>query len=255
MRVAGLVMDETSEAKSGPGGTKPEPAKPEGKGLGSTVEGTLTPAETGSASASDPGKKRSTTGGSKHDKKSPSKRSSKFAPQDLTDGREPLDWATKYPDPTAQKAIAFEKRYVGFLLILIPLCTILVWLRALEFVFGCLPGWAEHSQRINYSVLAWLGGALGGTLFSTKWLYHSVAKQVWHIDRRLWRIFTPPLSGSLAFITFLMISSGMLPIIERKTLDSEVIALSVGFIVGYFSDSATAKLTEVAETLFGSNRK
>jgi hypothetical protein len=32
-------------------------------------------------------------------------------------------------------------------------------------------------------------------------------------------------------------------------------ALSLGFIVGYFSDSATAKLTEIAETLFGSNRR
>jgi hypothetical protein len=178
-----------------------------------------------------------------------------FAPQDLTDGRKKLDWKSRYQDPAAQHAIRQEAIYLGAHFAVLPFLILFIWLRGADCICGRSSVWAEQGHRITCLILAWLGGTLGGTLFSTKWLYHSIAKSLWHLDRRLWRFFTPHLSGALAFATFLIISSGLLPVIDNNKLDFEAVALSAGFIVGYFSDSATAKLTEVAETLFGSSRK
>ena len=43
-----------------------------------------------------------------------------FAPTDLTDGREPLNWKTRYPEKSAQRGIWFEAGYLAFLLAAIP---------------------------------------------------------------------------------------------------------------------------------------
>jgi hypothetical protein len=168
-------------------------------------------------------------------------RAAQFAPRDLTDGRDPLDWKSRYTDRCAKLGIVLEACYLAVLFVVIPLLLLSIW--------------HHPNQPISSYMLAWLGGTLGGTLFSTKWLYHTVAKGLWHVDRRLWRLFTPHLSGALAFATYVIITSGLFPIVEKKTLESDSMAFSLGFIVGYFSDSATAKLTEIAETLFGTTRK
>jgi hypothetical protein len=112
---------------------------------------------------------------------------------------------------------------------------------------------SKYSDVLTYS-LAWLGGTLGGTLFDLKWLYHSVAKQQWHLDRRLWRLFTPHISGGLAFVMIALISSGVFRVFDNTATKSCSLVVSVSFLVGYFSDSAIAKLTEIAETLFGTSR-
>jgi hypothetical protein len=101
---------------------------------------------------------------------------------------------------------------------------------------------------------AWTGGSLGGVLFDLKWLYHTVARGSWHLDRRLWRIFTPHISGGLSFFVLALVASGGLRIFDSKATDSLSLVLGLAFLVGYFSDSAIAKLTEVAETLFGTIR-
>lgn len=175
-----------------------------------------------------------------------------FAPDDLTDGRERLDWKTRYPDKEAKRAILLEAIYVTLLLFGIPILILLIWLK--------IPRIWLQIEEAQYKVLmtyafAWLGGTFGGTLFDMKWLYHSVAKQIWHRDRRLWRLFTPHISGALSFAVVLLISSGILRIFDQTALDSPAVVLAIGFMVGYFSDSATAKLTEVAETLFGATSK
>jgi hypothetical protein len=101
---------------------------------------------------------------------------------------------------------------------------------------------------------AWAAGTLGGVLFDLKRLYHTVARGLWHLDRRLWRIFTPHISGGLSFFVLALISSGALRIFDSKATNSPALVIGLGFLVGYFSDSAIAKLTEVAETLFGTTR-
>jgi hypothetical protein len=136
-------------------------------------------------------------------------------------------------------------------LVSIPIAILILWL-----------GYPEHWLRLSDQTykpvlkygLAWLGGVLGGTLFDVKWLYHSVARQFWHLDRRLWRLFTPHLSGGLAFVVVALISSGILRIFDPQALQSPSLVVGIAFMVGYFSDSAVAKLSEIAATLFGTVR-
>ncbi len=150
---------------------------------------------------------------------------------------------------------SLEAVYLAILFILIPAALIAVWMFSPGVQLNVGNVSVQLSQTFANYILAWIAGTLGGTLFSTKWLYHSVAKRIWHLDRRLWRLFTPHLSGALAFATYVMATSGLFPVVEKKALETEAMAFSMGFIVGYFSDSATAKLTEIAETLFGSSKR
>lgn len=179
-------------------------------------------------------------------------RTTGFAPDDLTDGRTKLDWQTKYPEPCAWWGIRIEAGYLALHLFLIPFVLLGLW-------GGGIHHFVELQARQDQAVLryayAWIGGVFGGTLFSIKWLYHSVAHQMWHEDRRLWRLFTPHISGGLAFAVMLMVSSGILKLFDKQSLDSPPVILAISFLVGYFSDNAAAKLTEIAETLFGTTRR
>ena len=172
-----------------------------------------------------------------------------FAPDDPTDGRRLLDWKTRYPE--AQRQIWTDGAYLAVLLVSIPALMLAFWV-------GYPNRWLQLSDDryatvVKYA-LAWLGGTLGGTLYDIKWLYHSVARQIWHVDRRLWRIFTPHISGALAFAMIALISSGILRIFDTQAMQSRSLTVAVAFLVGLFSDKAVAKLSEVAETLFGASR-
>jgi len=174
-----------------------------------------------------------------------------FGQADPTDGREFLEWKSKYSEPPARQGIRLEAIYLGILLVVVPLAMVVLWLEYPKY-------WLRLSDQSYRPVLrfgmAWLGGMLGGTLFDVKWLYHSVARQLWHLDRRLWRLFTPHISGGLAFAMIVLISSGLVRIFDSRAVNSLSSIIGISFLVGYFSDSAIAKLTEVAETLFGTSR-
>lgn len=174
-----------------------------------------------------------------------------FAPSDINDGRERYDWESRYP-LTALNAIRTERWILFVLLYGIPLLMVLIWSGWIWGDLGLGPTRYSLLARFCY---AWLGGMLGGTLFDLKWLYHSVAKGMWHQDRSLWRFFTPHISGALAFSFVALISSNLLRIFDQTTFTSSISVVSVSFLVGYFSDSAIAKLTEIAETLFGTTKK
>ena len=113
---------------------------------------------------------------------------------------------------------------------------------------------APLQESVGRYGLAWIGGTLGGTLFTIKWLYHVVARQLWNLDRRLWRLFTPHISGGLAFAVIALVSSGMMKIFNAKATHTPSVVVGMAFLVGYFSDNAVAKLTEIANTLFGTSR-
>src|SRR5690348_416584 len=174
-----------------------------------------------------------------------------FGQADPTDGRLPYDWKSRYSDPAARKEIRYEAIYLGTLLFGFPLLMALFWLRYPEHLFRLDD--QRYAALVKY-MLAWASGSLGGVLFDVKWLYHSVARGLWHQDRRLWRIFTPHISGGLAFFVLALVASGGLRIFDRAATNSPALVIGLGFLVGYFSDSAVAKLTEVAETLFGTIR-
>ena len=169
-----------------------------------------------------------------------------FAPADPTDGRLAGAWRTRYDDE-ALPYIWKEAYYVGALLILIPSITICIH----QDFFGLL----DIPTSIKKYSYAWIGGCLGGTLFSTKWLYHSVARNVWNQDRLLWRVFTPHISGALAFSFILLISSGIINLFSPTAMNKHDAVFGLSFLIGYFSDSAIAKLTEIANTMFGATQK
>jgi hypothetical protein len=174
-----------------------------------------------------------------------------FAPDAPGDGRDLLDWRSRYPDPEAKRCIRFEAWYLALHLYAGALGIASLWLLSnIHPAFLAAPQWVTIAK---YGI-AWCSGILGGTLFALKWLYHSVARQLWHQDRRLWRLLTPHISGALSFAVVALISSGLLRVFDRQAFDSYSVVAGMGFMVGYFSDNAAAKLTDLAETLFGATR-
>lgn len=170
---------------------------------------------------------------------------------DSTDGHKPGEWRSKYKEPDAWRNICFEAVYLAALLLAMPIAMMILWLDHPKHWLD-LPD-QKYVPVLKYG-LAWLSGTLGGTLFDVKWLYRSVARQLWHLDRRLWRWFTPHISGGLAFAVVALISSGVLRVFDRQAVESLSLVVGVSFLVGYFSDSAIAKLAEIAETIFGVSR-
>jgi hypothetical protein len=169
-----------------------------------------------------------------------------FAPNEPTDNRKVGDWLSKYPKE-ARRKIKFEAFYILALLFTVPLILILI-------IKKSIPDYLNNPTIIKYSI-AWLGGGFGGTLFDLKWLYHVVAKNIWNEDRRLWRLFIPHISGALSFAFTVVISSKLLNVFDLEALNKPATIFGIGFLVGYFSDNAMAKLSEVAETLFGAIEK
>ena len=171
----------------------------------------------------------------------------RWAPADLWDGRAPMDWRSRYTDPGVRRSIAAEAIYCALLFCAAPILMLALWTFRPD-----LPYLTDSQAHIfcKYA-FAWLGGLFGGVLFDIKWLYHGVAKGMWHEDRRLWRLFMPHLSAGLAFAVVLAMSSGMFVIFDQEALLTPAVAATIGFLVGYFSDHAIAKLSEIAGTLFG----
>jgi hypothetical protein len=172
-----------------------------------------------------------------------------FAPRDLTDARALGEWQSRY-EGRAWKFIAVEAVYLTVLLAAVVVALINVWLGGPASWWSLSPDQNVTFTRYSY---AWLGGTLGGVFFALKWLYHSVAKQLWNLDRCLWRYFTPHISGGLAFAITAIFNSILAS--DRGSFMSGTKTLAIGFLVGLFSDNALAKLAEVAETLLGPTRR
>jgi hypothetical protein len=114
-------------------------------------------------------------------------------------------------------------------------------------MFFTLP---THRELLVWLTIG-LSGVCGGTVFALKWLYHSVAKDLWHRDRILWRLLVPILSGTLAAFLAFMIASGIVPFFNKNAFSSFYLAAGFGFFVGLFSDNALAALNRLAIRTFG----
>ena len=129
-----------------------------------------------------------------------------FAPSDPTDDREQGEWATRYC-ADARARINFEARYLFAHLIaaLVAVLAIAMVIESIDAQAAADSAGKKVSSLTSRQVLfAWLGGILGGTLYAIKWLYHVVAKNLWNSDRRLWRLFTPHVSGGLATVFIIL---------------------------------------------------
>lgn len=123
-------------------------------------------------------------------------------------------------------------------------------------VFGLLfiTDVAQNPDTPATIALVFFTGLIGGTIFDVKWWYHSIAKGLWHVDRRPWRIAVPWIAAVVAVFVHVLFKSDLLGILNPAALDKIHNVLAFGFLVGYFSDSAIAKLAEIAESLFGATR-
>jgi hypothetical protein len=158
-----------------------------------------------------------------------------FAPDAPTDGRKLYEWESRWPKPARQ---CMQREFVYLIFILVGPCVAL----------------ALHISKVLHmplEILGALAGISGGSAFAIKWFYHSIAKGLWHLDRCYWRIITPIVSGVIAFFSAILVRSDMLNIFNLNTFEKPLNIIILGFVAGYFSDSAIAKFAEVAASLFG----
>jgi len=170
--------------------------------------------------------------------------SSKFGSSDPTDGRKKYDWRSGYPNE-ALTIIRTEAIILAMLLATTLLFVFLIWCGALDNLFKTCCENVNITTLKQYGYFA-LAGLLGGTIYSIKYLYHAVARGTWHIDRQLWRFLTPLMSLGVAFIVASLIHADLL----GESNPSTAASISIGFVAGYFSDNAIAKMYEIANVFF-----
>jgi len=96
------------------------------------------------------------------------------------------------------------------------------------------------------------GGLLGGTVYAAKWLYHAIAKGLWHEDRKTWRYLSPWISlGTTVGIGSLIDAGFMKSAVGELSTTSAAGLTGMGFLIGYLSDRFLAKMKEVTQVLFG----
>ncbi|MBK9262108.1 MAG: hypothetical protein IPM54_20175 [Polyangiaceae bacterium] len=166
-----------------------------------------------------------------------------FAPANPTDNRELYDFKSRW-HTDARKAQRTEGIYLAVLAIF----------GIVGFTLLHHPPFVEEFQIGKSIPLVFFSGLLGGITFDVKWWYHSIAKGIWNQDRRAWRLAVPWQAAVVAMFVHLLFKSDLLGILNPTALDKPNNVLAFGFLVGYFSDSAIAKLAEIAESLFGTAR-
>jgi hypothetical protein len=173
----------------------------------------------------------------------------------ITDGRLPGDFQSRYP---CSAWLQISAELAGILIFIAT---------AMSFLF--IIGYDVVGRDASYQgttayffdfqrqrpFLVWvcvgLSGVVGGATFSLKWLYHSVAKNMWNRDRILWRLTVPTISGVLALFLGFMIVSGLVPFLNGRSFNNFYVALGFGFFTGYFSDNVLGALQRLALQLFG----
>lgn len=142
--------------------------------------------------------------------------------------------------------IVFEFFYLVFLFIVACLAIFILQIKSVELGIN-------HDNKL--ALFALLGGFLGGWVYDAKWFYRVTARGKhdqygfpWQPHKFYWRIMTPFLSALVAFSTYMLLDAGLLPI-ELKNKDSAKVAISICFLLGYFSDLVLSRLAKWAEKI------
>lgn len=159
------------------------------------------------------------------------------------DDHKSWEWKTKY-NGDAMKYIRREAIYLGVLLFVSLFCLCLLYTGHI-YSWYCLIRVELGRPPANFyqEMYCLFSGALGGVVYGIKILYKAVASGKWHMDRALWRIFSPWMSIALTVV----IGSFM----SVRMLSNNFSAVCLGFFIGYFSESAIGKLYSIAAVLFG----
>ena len=168
-----------------------------------------------------------------------------------TDGREPYEWKSKYPE-CARKEMKKEAIYIGAILLLSFILLICIVGGLIDLIGSLLGLESKKIVSLEGIILYFYSGLLGGTVFGLKYFYRVVSRGYWSQDRKYWRIFSPWISACIAFVVGCMVLSGYINATHTQSFATEI---CVGFITGYFADEAVGKMSEVAIALFGSNSK
>ncbi len=174
---------------------------------------------------------------------------------DYDDGRNVGDWNSRY------ETRAWIQISIEFVVLLLYL------LVAGYFLLEAVTGKPESvtKEGLVYSPalgvyfieehLKWIAlataGFVGGAVFDLKWLYHSVAKGIWNVDRCLWRIIVPFNSSMVSLFTGFLFASGVIPFLRNESFEDFYVLLGFGFVFGYFSDNILAALQNLAKQVFG----
>lgn len=155
------------------------------------------------------------------------------------DNREKGDYESRYKDKECQKKIKRDAYYISTLLAVSVICILLNFLNVFEIIFNLSGDKAVIFHKAMYCVTS---GLLGGTTFGMKYFYRVVARGLWNEDRVYWRIFSPWIAVSLSIV--------MAAIMIKDVSASSAVAITIGFLTGYFSDEAVSKMYDVACVLF-----
>lgn len=173
---------------------------------------------------------------------------------DPTDGRNRYQFKSQYPN-LIRLQIGCESIYL-LLLLYYSFCGI-IWILDHNFIlYPFALTFDSLSPSLQQFLAFAIAGLIGGAMFGLKYLYHVVGRGWWHQDRRIWRLFSPWLAASLAAILGILFESGIVGLaIATKSGQTNpyVTFLGVGFITGYFADTALAKLQELAKVIFGAS--
>lgn len=162
------------------------------------------------------------------------------------DERKRFFWKSRYPKE-ASTAIYCEAAYVVLIFLGSLGAILLTWRGDVFTAFGCEQCSSTMLRRYAYLFSA---GVMGGSLFGLKYLYKVVARGWWNEDRRLWRLFSPWLAGGIAFGFGALAAAGLFGF-TMSAAPGGASFVSLGFIAGYFADSASRKMQDIADTLFG----
>lgn len=118
------------------------------------------------------------------------------------------------------------------------------------FIYSSLFDVYVAEDKAKWIALA-IAGFVGGTVFDLKWMYHSVARGIWNVDRCLWRIIVPFNSAMVSLFTGFLFASGSIPFLKNESFDNYYVLLGFGFVFGYFSDNILAAMQNLAKKAFG----
>lgn len=162
-----------------------------------------------------------------------------------TDGRKKGEWQSRYAKIFPKVFHIIEALYLFILYVSSFTLIVLNYKGLIVELLNISPEKSVIFTRMFYCCIS---GLLGGTVFTTKWFYRSIARGYWNIDRIYWRLFTPLISLVFAFALGCILNES---IIHGDGFS----AASLGFLSGYFSDQAAGKMSEVATVLFQNTLK